>query len=325
MKEEVEKEILNCWMLNEWISPIHMILKKSGVTVVKNEKNELIPTRTIIRWHMCVDYRRLNSATRKDYFPFPLLIKCLKVWLSILVFVNWMVHQISIHPLDQQKTTCTSPYDIFDHKRMSFGLYNALAIFYDLLENIVDDFFIYGNKFNDYLLNLTKVFKKLSPLINSKAIRSFLRHVSFYKCFIKDFSKITSLMSNLLVKDVLFNFDSMLKEVLISAPILQLPDWNSPFEVVCNASDFVVGVVLGQRRDNKVYSIYYASKTVDEAQANYATIEKELLEMVYAFEKFSDGSFPNEQLLVVSIKKDLWYVDIVNYLASRVLPPNLSY
>ena len=77
-----------------------------------------------------------------------------------------------------------------------------------------------------------------------------------------------------------------LKQSLISAPIMQPPDWNLPFEIMCDASDYAVGAVLGQRKEGKVNAIYYASKTLNEAQVNYATTEKELLAVVFAFEKF---------------------------------------
>ena len=73
---------------------------------------------------------------------------------------------------------------------------------------------------------------------------------------------------------------------MISAPIVQPPDWDLPFEVMCDASDFAVGAVLGQRKDKKLHAIYYASRTLDDAQRNYATTEKELLAVVFAFEKF---------------------------------------
>ena len=77
-----------------------------------------------------------------------------------------------------------------------------------------------------------------------------------------------------------------MKEALISTPILQPPDWTLPFEVMCDASDYAVVAVLGQRRDKKFYAIYYASHTLDEAQMNYATTEKELLSVIFAIDKF---------------------------------------
>ncbi|GJU56152.1 reverse transcriptase domain-containing protein [Tanacetum coccineum] len=125
---------------------------------------------------------------------------------------------------------------------------------------------------------------KLSYPMNGKAIRSFLEHVSFYRRFIKDFSQITRPMTQLLVKDAPFNFSKeciqafdTLKRELTQAPIMIKPDWSLPFEIMCDASDYAAGAVLGQRIDKHFKSIHYASKTINEAQENYTTTEKELL------------------------------------------------
>ncbi|KAK1628755.1 hypothetical protein QYE76_003070, partial [Lolium multiflorum] len=111
--------------------------------------------------------------------------------------------------------------------------------------------------------------------------------------FIKDFSKISKPLTNLLQKDVPFVFDDdckeafeTLKKALTTAPVVEPPDWNLPFEIMCDASDFAVGAVLGQRVDKKLNVIHYASKTLDAAQRNYATTEKELLAVVFACDKF---------------------------------------
>jgi len=58
---------------SEWVSPIYVVSKKGGMTVIMNEKNELIPTRTVTGWRVCIDYRKLNDATRKDHFPLPFI------------------------------------------------------------------------------------------------------------------------------------------------------------------------------------------------------------------------------------------------------------
>src|SRR3954463_15770616 len=126
-----------------------------------------------------------------------------------------------------------------------------------------------------------------------KGIHSFLGHVGFYRRFIKDFSKTSRPLTNLIQKDVPFVFDEdckealeVLKKALITAPIVQLPDWNFPFEIMCDASDFAVGVVLGQRVDKKLNVIHYASKTLDSAQKNYDTTEKEFLVVVFSCDEF---------------------------------------
>ncbi|KAD2392743.1 hypothetical protein E3N88_39720 [Mikania micrantha] len=133
---------------------------------------------------------------------------------------------------------------------------------------------------------------KHPPPTNLKSSRSFLGHASFYRWFIKEFSKISRPMTQLLDKDALFVFSEvclrafeLLKEKLVNALILIAPDWSSPFELMCDASDFAVGVVLGQRRDKHFHPIYYASKTLNDAHEHYMTIEKELLAVVFAFDE----------------------------------------
>lgn len=126
-----------------------------------------------------------------------------------------------------------------------------------------------------------EVISKLPPPINVKGVRSFLGHACFYRRFIQNFSIIAKPLTNLLNQDVPFVFDqkcleafNTLKQALISAPIVQPPDWTLPFELMCDASDFAVGAVLGQRKDNKLHVIYYSSKTLDDAQVNYTTTDK---------------------------------------------------
>ncbi|EOY03332.1 Uncharacterized protein TCM_018259 [Theobroma cacao] len=111
--------------------------------------------------------------------------------------------------------------------------------------------------------------------------------------FIRDFSKISKPLCNLLEKDTSFNFDDAchdafveLKKRLISPPIITVADWNLPFELICDASDYTVSAILGQRKIKILHPIYYASRTLNEAQANYTTTEKELLAIVFAFDKF---------------------------------------
>ena len=136
------------------------------------------------------------------------------------------------------------------------------------------------------------VIEQFPPPTNVKGVRSFLGHAGFYRRFIKDFSRIARPLTNLLAKDAPFNFDEeclvafyTLKKALVSAPIIQPLDWKLPFEIMCDASDYAVGAVLGQCRD-KHYAISYASKTLTRPQLNYATTEKELLAVVFAMDKF---------------------------------------
>ncbi|GJR58252.1 reverse transcriptase domain-containing protein [Tanacetum coccineum] len=137
------------------------------------------------------------------------------------------------------------------------------------------------------------VIAKLPHPTTVKGVRSFLGHAGFYRRFIQDFSKIARPMTHLLEKDAPFVFSQdcidafeTLKKKLTEAPILVVPDWNLPFELMCDASDFAIGAVLGQRKTKHFQPIHYASKTMTEAQIHYTTTEKEMLAVVYAFEKF---------------------------------------
>ncbi|WJZ98628.1 hypothetical protein VitviT2T_017140 [Vitis vinifera] len=134
---------------------------------------------------------------------------------------------------------------------------------------------------------------KLPSPTTVKGVRQFLGHAGFYRRFIKDFSKLARPLCELLVKDSKFIWNDRcqrsfeeLKLLLTTAPIVRAPNWQLPFEVMCDASDFAIGAVLGEREDGKPYVIYYASKTLNEVQRNYTTTEKEFLAVVFALDKF---------------------------------------
>nr|XP_028956467.1 uncharacterized protein LOC114824205 [Malus domestica] len=126
-----------------------------------------------------------------------------------------------------------------------------------------------------------------------REIRSFLGHAGFYRRFMKDFSMISRPLCRLLQKDVTFDMNeecvvafNKLKELLSTAHVIMPPDWSLPFELMCNASDYAIGAVLGQRVNKVPHVIYYASRTLNDAQLNYSTTENELLAVVFALEKF---------------------------------------
>ena len=315
------------------MSPVHVVPKKGGFTMIRNEKNELIPTRTVTGWRVCIDYRKLNTATRKDHFPLP--------------FIDQMLDRLAGHPHfcfldgysgynhiaiaheDQEKTTFTCPYGTFAFRRMPFGLCNApatfqrcmMSIFSDLVEEVMeifmDDFTVYGSSFDQCLKNLetvlqrcqdkqlalnwekchfmvtedivlghkisttglevdqskVSIIKTLTHPTTVKGVRSFLGHAGFYRRFIKDFSKIARPLCRLLEKDTRFNFDDSCKAAfeeiktrLVQAPIMAALEWDQGFEIMCDASDFAMGAFLGQRKEKIFRTIYYASRTFNEAQ-----------------------------------------------------------
>ncbi|CAN6566177.1 unnamed protein product [Malus baccata var. baccata] len=327
MMEVVKKDIiklLDCGVIypisdSRWVSPVQVVPKKSGVTVVKNAENELVPTRIQTGWRLCINYRKLNATTRKDHFPLPFIDQMLErlAGHSFYCFLDGYsgYNQIVIAPDDQENTTFICPFGTFAYRRMPFGLCNApatfqrcmVSIFSDFVEKIIevfmDDFSVFGDSFDGCLDNLTLILNRcietnlvlnwekchfmvkqgivLGQLVSAKGIevdkskidlvrylpsptsvrevRSFLGHAGFYRRFIKDFSKISQPLCRLLQKDVTFKFDDKY---------------------------YALGAVLGQRRDKKPHVIYYASRTLNDAQLNYFTTEKELLAVVFALDKF---------------------------------------
>nr|GEZ95753.1 DNA-directed DNA polymerase [Tanacetum cinerariifolium] len=149
-----------------------------------------------------------------------------------------------------------------------------------------------------------KVISKLPHPTTIKGIRSFLGHAGFYHRFIKDFSKISRPMTHLLEKNSPFIFSNeciqafrTLKDKLTEAPILIAPNWDQPFELMCDASDYAVGAILGQRIEKHFWLIYYASKTMNQVETNYTTTEKEMLAVVYAFKKFCSYLIMNKNIV----------------------------
>nr|GEU38388.1 reverse transcriptase domain-containing protein [Tanacetum cinerariifolium] len=137
--------------VDPWVSLVHCVPKKGGFTVVENEDNELIPTRLVTSWCVCIDYRKLNEATLKDHFPLTFIDQMLErlVGNQYYCFLNrfFGYFQISIDPKDQEKTTFTWPYGTFAYRRMPFGLCNApgtfqrcmMAIFHDMIEKTMEE------------------------------------------------------------------------------------------------------------------------------------------------------------------------------------------
>ncbi|PIN18141.1 DNA-directed DNA polymerase [Handroanthus impetiginosus] len=184
MKEVVKKEIIK-WLDagiiysisdSSWVSPVQCVRKRGGITMIPNMHNEFIPTRTVTGWRDCMDYRKLNKATRKDHFPLPLIDQMLDklVGKNFYYFLDRYsgYNQIAIASEDQEKTTFTCPYGTFAFQRMLFGLCNApakfqrymMAIFTDMIENFlkvfIDDFSVYGNSFDECLNNLSLILKR---------------------------------------------------------------------------------------------------------------------------------------------------------------------
>nr|GEU95854.1 reverse transcriptase domain-containing protein [Tanacetum cinerariifolium] len=273
IKQEVikllEAELIYPISDSPWVSPVHCVPKKGGFTFVENEDNELIPTHLM-----------LEILARNQYYCF------------LDGFSGYF--QIPIDPKDQEKSTFICPYRTFAYRRMPFGLCNASGKFQSCLSHLermlkrcedtnlclnwekshfmVKEGIVLGHKISKQGIEVDKakvyVITKLPHPTTVKGIRSFLGHAGFYRRFIKDFSKIARPMTRLLEKDTPFIFSQVcvdalqtLKRKLTEAPILIAPDWDMPFELICDASDFAIGAVLGQRQDKHFRPIHYASKT----------------------------------------------------------------
>ncbi|GKE22294.1 reverse transcriptase domain-containing protein [Tanacetum coccineum] len=203
---------------------------------------------------------------------------------------------------------------------MPFELCNApatfqrcmLAMFHDMIEESVevfmDDFFVFGNSFDTCLNNLDKMLQRCKDahlVLNWEKCHFMvkegivLRHKVYSaglevdKAKNRYFSKIARPITKLLEKDTPFEFDDecqkafeSLKEKLTCAPVIVSPNWNLPFKLMCDASDFAVGSVLGQKDSKNFHPIYFARKTLNSAQQKYTVTEKELMAVVFAFDKF---------------------------------------
>nr|GEX52918.1 reverse transcriptase domain-containing protein [Tanacetum cinerariifolium] len=281
------------------------------MTVITNDENELVPTRLITGWRVCIDYQKLNEATRKDHFPLP--------------FMDQMLERLA--------------------RNEYYCFLNGFSE--QMMEVFMDDFSVFGNSFSTCLTNLERMLKRCedtklalnwekshfmvkedlnvnekTTLINvlksrKKAIAwkltdingidpEFCSHeILLEEDFSsKDFLKISRPMTHLLEKNSPFIFSNKfiqafrtLKEKLTEAPILIAPNWDQPFELMCDASDYAVGAVLGQRIKKHFRPIYYASKTMNQAKMNYTTTEKEMLAVVYAFEKFRSYLIMNRSIV----------------------------
>ncbi|RVW21929.1 Retrovirus-related Pol polyprotein from transposon 17.6 [Vitis vinifera] len=328
MQEVVRGEVLKLLKLGSYI-PFQTVVgephpsspKKSGITVVQNEKGEEVSTRPTSGWRVCIDYRRT----------------------SFLLFSGWYsgYFQIEIDLEDQEKTTFTCPFGTFAYRRMPFGLCNApatfqrcmLSIFSDMVERIMevfmDDITVYGSSYEECLLHLEAVLQRciekdlvlnwekchfmvqqgivLGHIISKKALRRF----------IKDFSKISKPLCELLVKDAKFVWDEKcqksfeeLKQFLTTAPIVRAPNWKLPFEVMCDASDLAMGAVWAKRRWKALW--------VENVVADH------LSRLVISHDSHGpiNDDFPEESLMSIEVAP--WYSHIANFLVTGEVPSEWS-
>nr|GFA16410.1 reverse transcriptase domain-containing protein [Tanacetum cinerariifolium] len=231
IKKEVEK-LLDAGLIypisdSLWVSPIHCVPKKGGMTVIKNDENELVPTLLVTGWRVCIDYMKLNEATRKDHFPLPFMDQMLErlAGNEYYCFLDGFsgYFQIPIDPKVQEKTMFTCPYGTFAYKRMPFGLCNApgtfqrcmMAIFHDMIEQTMEE------------------------------------------------------KSHFMVKEGIVLGHKISKK----------------------------GIEVDKRVEKHFWPIHYTSKTMNQAETNYTMTEKEMLAVVYAFEKFCSYLIMNRSIV----------------------------
>ncbi|KAL8154851.1 hypothetical protein AgCh_000263 [Apium graveolens] len=348
LKEVVRKEILKyldngiIYHISDssWVSHIQVVPKKSGITVIVNEDDELVLTHVQSGWRMCIDYRKLNVVTRKNHFTLPFIDQMLERLAShsYYCFLDGFsgYFQIPIAPEDQEKTIFTCPFGTFAYRRLAFGLTTAPATSFqrcmmgilsdmvgDFLEIFIDDFSIFGSSFHQCLNHLDLVLKRCKET-------NLVLNWEKYHFMVKE--------------GIVLGYKISLKGIEVDKAKIDLIANIPPPKSVKEIRSFLghAGAVLGQKINKIPHVIYYASRTLNDAQLNYSTTEKELLAVVFALEKFRDKkgsenvvvdhlsclvvestidmllneSFPDEHLLSISVTP--WFANIVNYLVTAI-------
>nr|GEV63624.1 hypothetical protein [Tanacetum cinerariifolium] len=315
--------------IHDVINPMHCVPNKGGFIVVENEDNELILTRLVTGWHVCIDYRKLNEATRKDHFPLPLMGHMLErlaenqYYCFLDGFFGYF--QIPIDPKDQEKTTFTCPHGTFAYRRMPFGLCNAPGT----------------NSFQSCLSHLEKMLKRCEDtnlclkwenshfMVKEGRVlghKISKQGIEVDKAKVDVISKLPHMTT---VKECVDAFQT-LKRKVTKAPILIAMDLDMPFELMCDASDFAIGAVLGQRQDKHLRPIHYASKTMTEAESKYITTEKKyskarLLRWVLLLQKLTFKVIDTkgaENLAADHLTP--WFADFANYHARNFIIKGMS-
>nr|GEU74181.1 reverse transcriptase domain-containing protein [Tanacetum cinerariifolium] len=242
-----------------WVSPVHCMPKKGGMIMIENEDNELIPTRF-----------RLTHKTKKRLHSLALMERLpTDVCLSVYALLQ-------ARSKDKMLKRCKDTNLVINWEKCHFMVKEGIVL---------------GHKISKFGIKVDRakvdVIAKLPHPTSVKGVRSFLGLAGFYRRFIQDFSKIARPMTHLLEKETPFIFSkeciesfNTLNKKLTKALILVAPNWDLPFEIMCDASDYAVGAVLGQRKTKHFQPIHYASMTMTDAQAHYTTMKKELLAVV---------------------------------------------
>ncbi|XP_049394678.1 uncharacterized protein LOC125858965 [Solanum stenotomum] len=208
---------------SKWVSQVQCVPKKGVITVVPNEKGELVPMRSVIGWRVCMDYGKLNLWTEKDQFPMPFMDQMLDRF-SERVFMD------DFSVVGDTFEACLAHIE----KVLQICVETNLVLNWEKCHFMGKEEIILGHKVSQKGLEVDKakieVVEKLPPKILVKGVRTFLGHTGFYLRFIKDFTKIAHPLCKLLEKECL-------KEKFVSTMIIISPDWSESFKVMRDASD----------------------------------------------------------------------------------------
>nr|GEV72515.1 reverse transcriptase domain-containing protein [Tanacetum cinerariifolium] len=281
-----------------WVSPVYCVPKKGGFTIVENVDNELILTRLVTGWRVCIDYRKLNEATRKDHFPLLFMDQMLER-LAGNQYYCFLDGFLVISKFPSIRKIKRKPHSPAHTERL---LIAACLLGYAMLQT---RFRVFGNSFQNHLSHLERMLKRCEDtnlclnwekshfmvkegiVIGHKISKQWIE-VDKAKADDPTSRKIPHSFSP---KECVEAFQTLKRK------LTEAPDWDMPFELMCDASDFYIGAVLGQQQDKHFRPIHHASKTMAEAESNYTMTEKEMLVMVYAFEKFQYFLIMNKSIV----------------------------
>nr|GEV62792.1 reverse transcriptase domain-containing protein [Tanacetum cinerariifolium] len=313
-----------------WVSPVHCVPKKGGFTVIENEENELILTRLVTGWRVCIDYHQEKTTFTCPYkmfayrrMPFGLcnapgtFQRCMMAIFHDMIEKTIEVFMDDFSVFENSFQSCLSHLEKMLKRCEDTKLcLNWEKSYFMVKEGIVLDYKI-SKEGIEVDKAKVEVITKLPHPTTVKGIKSFLGHAGFYRRFIKDFSKIARPMISLLEKDTPFIFSKecveafqTLKRKLTKAPILIAPDWDIPFELMCDANDFAIGAVLG------------AENLAADHLSRLENPHQNMLDP-----KETNESFPLETLNLVSThgnSSTTWFADFANYHAGNFIIKGMS-
>ncbi|GJZ42671.1 reverse transcriptase domain-containing protein [Tanacetum coccineum] len=311
MQEVVNKEIIKLLDTgiiypiadSPWVSPIHCVPKKGGIIVVTNENDELVPTRTVTGWRVCIDYRKLNEATTKDHFPLPFMDQMLErlAGNKYFYFLDGFLDIFKFLSILWTKK-----------KQYSHVLSEHTLI--ESVEVLMDDFSVFRDSFDKYLNNLDKMLQRCKDahiVLNWEKCHFMVKEgivlghkvsgagLEVDKAKINVISKLPPHTN---IKETPFEFDDecqkafkLLKEKLTCAPVIVSPKWNLSLELMCDASDFTVGAILEfdieikDRKGTENVAADHLSRTENDESSDDSEV---------------DDNFPGETLMEINTKDE---------------------